>query len=268
MATLTSGHSQIKAAHWYDREGNAAHRQPLARGDGDRVTTIRDAVRLGLVPSVTNVLGILDKPGLAKWKVDQVLRAADSNRRQEAEGLEYWMRRVQDAAFQQVEDAADLGTRIHAALDTAFDGRAVEPELQPYVLPVLEWASERGIRSVARERRIVSLAEGFAGTADFLFEWGQGGIGILDFKTKKTKPGERVDSYLEHKAQLSAYAGGFWGADRLDDVLAANVFISSTEPGRIEIVKHTAVRESYELFLHLCAVWRVIKGYDPRRATP
>jgi len=266
MATLTSGHSQIKASHWYDRQGQAAHRQPLARGDGDRPTTIRDAMKLGLIPSVTNILGILDKPGLIKWKIDQVLRAADANQRQEQEGLDYWMKRVQDAAFQQVEDAADLGTRIHAALDAAFDGQPVEPELQPYVLPVLEWAADRGIRSVARERRIVSLSEGYAGTADFLFEWGEGGIGILDFKTKKTKPGEKVDSYLEHKAQLSAYAGGFWGPDRLDEVLAANVFISSTEPGRIEIVKHTTVREHYDLFLHLCAVWRVVKGYDPREA--
>jgi hypothetical protein len=48
---------------------------PTADGSGERPTTIRDAKRLGLYPSVTSILGVLAKPGLEKWKLDQVALA-------------------------------------------------------------------------------------------------------------------------------------------------------------------------------------------------
>lgn len=264
MAILTSGASQLKSSHWYDHEGNPVHRLPKASGEGDRATTIKDAARLHLLPSVTNILGTLDKPGLMQWKVNQCLQAADENPRQKDEPVEYWTKRIQDLAYKQVEVAADLGTRIHHALESCFDGSPIEPEILQYVQPVLDWLKQTGISISDREKRIVNLMEGYAGTSDVFFTFGKTGIGILDYKTKKTKVGEKVDSYLEHKAQLSAYAAVQYGTDRLDEVLAANLFISSTEPGRIEIVKCTSVRAHYETFLALCQVWRAVKGYDPR----
>lgn len=268
MAILTSGCSQFKNSHWYTREGEPAHRMPKASGEGDRSTTIRDAERLGLLPSVTNILGVIAKPALERWKVEQALYAADKNPRGDVEPVEYWVKRVQDASWQQVEDAADLGSKVHHALDAAFDGQAVAPEMQAYAQPVLDWLSAKKLQITHRENRVVSLVHGYAGTTDVLFTWGKNGRGILDYKTKKTEPGKKVESYLEHKAQLSAYAAAFYGEDALDDVLAANLFISTTEPGRLEVVKHESVREHYEVFLAMCQVWRVVKGYDPRSPAP
>jgi len=91
-------------------------------------------------------------------------------------------------------------------------------------------------------------------------------MGILDFKTKRTSPDEKVTAYDEHVLQLAAYAATHYGADYLDRVVAANLFISSTEPGRLDVVKHDKAKlvEAYEAFKQMCAVWRFRKGYDPR----
>ena len=73
MAVLTK--SKVPSGHWYRCDGTPVHRLPTADGQGERPTTLRDARRLKLYPSVTSILGILAKPGLEKWKLDQVALA-------------------------------------------------------------------------------------------------------------------------------------------------------------------------------------------------
>ena len=265
MAILTKG-KQMPASHWYTRDGQPAHAQPRAGGAGDRPTTIADARRLGLIPSVTTVLSIVGKPQLEKWKVTQGILAALRNPRQEAESEEYWVQRVYDAAFQQVEDAAEKGSAIHAALDAAMDGQPVPDEVRVYVQPVLAWASQTGIEVAERETLVVNPAEGYAGRADVFFRYGKRGIGILDYKTRKTRVGERVTPYDGQGMQLAAYAAAFYGAEALPRVLAANLYISTTEPGRIEVCKHEDLPALYEAFRNVCALWRHLKQYDPRVA--
>jgi len=64
--------------------------------------------------------------------------------------------------------------------------------------------------------------------------------------------------------QLAAYAAAFYGAAELPRVLAANVYISTTEPGRMEVCKHEDLPGLYEAFRNACALWRHLKQYDPR----
>ena len=120
------------------------------------------------------------------------------------------------------------------------------------------------LRIVERELALVNHAEGFAGQSDVFFRYGKNGVGILDYKTRKTKPGEVVKAYDNQSMQLAAYAATYWGEDRIGDVLAANVFISSTEPGRMDVVKHTNLSADWEAFKLIAALWRYQKGYDPR----
>ena len=262
MAVLTK--TKTASSHWYRSDGTPVHRLPTADGRGERPTTLRDAKRLGLYPSVTSILGVLAKPGLEKWKLDQVALATLRTPKQAEESLDYWCNRVRNAAFEQVEQAADLGTMIHGALEAAMAGEPYDPELRVYVQPVLEWKEKTGIQIVDREIRLVNKAEGFAGTADVLFRYGQQGIGILDYKTRKTKAGEVVAAYDNQAMQLAAYAGTYWGPENIDRVLAVNVFISTTEPGRMEVVKHPTLASDWEAFRFVAALWRYQKGYDPR----
>ncbi|MDD5706540.1 MAG: hypothetical protein PHR35_11485 [Kiritimatiellae bacterium] len=263
MAVLTK--NVIKAGHWYLPDGTPAHRMATADGGGERVTTIRDARRLGLYPSVTSILGILAKPGLETWKLNQVALATLRAPRQEGEGEEYWCNRVRDVAFEQVEEAADLGGAIHAALELAMDGHEFDPDMEVYVAPVLAWKEKTGISIVEREFRVVNTAHGFAGTADVFFRYGDNGIGVLDYKTRKTQPGKPVGAYEDQAMQLAAYAATYWGEENIGRVLAANVFVSTTEPGRMEVVKHPLPQRDWEAFKLVAAMWRYVKGYDPRK---
>jgi hypothetical protein len=265
MAVLSK--NQMKSGHWYTREGLPMHRLPMANGIGERVTTIKDAKRLGLYPSVTSILGILAKPSLETWKLNQVALAALRSPRQENEGEAYWCKRVVTEAFAQVEQAADLGTQIHAALDAAMAGDAYDPAMAVYVEPVVAWRNATGILIVEREIRLVNTAHGFAGTSDVLFRYGEDGIGILDYKTRKTEPGKPVGAYEDQAMQLAAYAATYWGEENLDRVLAANVVISTTEPGRMEVVKHEGLVRDWQAYKLAAALWRYMKGYDPRPAS-
>jgi len=258
------------ASHWYGADGRPCHNMPLKSGDGERATTIRDAKTLGLFPSVTNVLGVFAKPGLDTWKLEQVALASMRLTRSEGESDEYLSKRIIEEAFKQVEDAANLGSRIHEALDRYFVGEPIEEDIYPYVKPFIEWKQEHQLKFDAREIVVVNHEHGFAGRADIFFSWqaksGKRGVGILDIKSRKTKPGEAVRAYDEHVFQLAAYAATHYGADILPQVLAANAVISTTEVGRLEIIKHdpTRLTDAFRAFCAACDVWRFVKGYDPR----
>jgi hypothetical protein len=262
MAILTQ--NKIKAGHWYTADGKPMHRMPTARGDGDRSTTIKDARRLGLYPSVTSILGIFAKPALDDWKMNQVALATLKCQKQETEDPTYWCKRVKDVAFEQVEQAADLGSSVHEALELGMNGEPFNPEFEVHVRPVLTWKEQTGIVICEREITLVNKEHGFAGTADVFFRYGQNGIGILDYKTRKTKPGEEVQAYDGQAMQLAAYAATYWGEEALDRVLAANVYISTTEPGRMAVVKHADLRKHWEAYKLSAALWRYLKDFDPR----
>jgi hypothetical protein len=269
MAIITK--SVMDSSHWYSLDGKPVHTQPTKDGEGQRATTLRDARKLALLPSVTSIISILDKPQLTRWKLRETAKAAlNVPPPQGDEPLERFADRAIEHAMSQVGEAADLGTKIHNAIENLMRGSAEEPsdEMRPFVKPVLEWMRSVGVKVTHSEIVLVNAVHGFAGRVDALFTWGDGfgKMGILDFKTKKTKEGEKVEAYDEHLLQLAAYAATHYSPEHLKHVVAANLFISSTEPGRLEVVKHDKERmvAAYEAFTQMCAIWRFRKGYDPR----
>ena len=250
-------------AHWYTPEGQAMHTVETAAG-GTRRTYIGDARKRGLYPSVTAILGILDKPALTTWKIEQALIASEAMPRPVGEDVASWRKRVVDASYEQVEKAADVGTTVHAAIAAMLAGQPTPPDLEQYLAPVRDWLDGRDVRPAAIEQVVTNRAEGYAGTVDLAFRYGRGGVGILDWKTRKTTPGREVEQYDGQAMQLAAYAAAYWGVPKLPIVLAANLFISSTEPGRIDVVKCPNLVAAYDAFRAAAVVWRYQKSYDPR----
>lgn len=265
MAILADNKQKLSGSHWYTATGEPCHSMPKAKGEGMRPTTIRDAKAKGLLPSVTNILGVVAKPGLDKWKLNQVALAAFASPPDGAESAEYYCSRIIEAAFDQVVEAADLGSRIHDALEAILEGRPVEDELLPYVQPCIDWKRDKGLTFDEREIVLVNTAEGYAGRCDVLGHGRKGQFVVIDYKTRKTKPGEPCLPYDGQGAQLAAYAVAHWGEDKLDQVHAANAYISTTEPGRFEVYKHPDLRAEWEFFKACCAIWRKVKGFDPRK---
>jgi hypothetical protein len=265
MAQLTR--PPAPSSHWYYPDGRPAHRIPCTDGEGDRPTNLRDARKLHLFPSVTTVLSVLAKPGLETWKLNQAILATAKAGRAENESDERWCKRVRETAFEQVAVAANLGTRIHGALELCFNGEPYDEALRVYVEPVFDWQREVGLQIVEREKGLVNFQCGFAGTADLLFRYGKRGRGILDFKTRKTFPNQDVEPYDGQSLQLAAYAATYWGEDAIGKVLSANLFISTTEPGRMEVYKHENVARDWRAFKWIAALWRYFNNYDPRQTT-
>jgi hypothetical protein len=93
------------------------------------------------------------------------------------------------------------------------------------------------------------------------------GMGVIDFKTRKTKPGVAVTPYDGQAMQIAAYGATYWGEENLPHMFGANAFISTTEPGRLEVCAYTPqqLMAEWEVFKMACAIWRHAKNYDPRK---
>ena len=61
-----------EGGHWYTTTGEPAYTTIGANGS-ERNTTLRDARKLGLIPSVTTINNMLAKAGLNSWLQQQVL---------------------------------------------------------------------------------------------------------------------------------------------------------------------------------------------------
>ena len=119
------------------------------------------------------------------------------------------------------------------------------------------------LQDIEREGTVVNLDLGYAGRVDLLARYGKSNI-IIDFKTKKTKQGVKVTPFDFQATQIAAYAAAAFGT--LDNCIGANVYISTTEAGRIEtaVYDEDKLKQEYELLKDLTGVWRHLKNYDPR----
>jgi hypothetical protein len=245
------------AGHWYDINGEARHTILSAKGE-PRSTTLRDAKKFGWFPSVTTVMKVLAAPELDRWKQQQVLMASLTLSRFPNESDDDYCSRIVEDAFKQVEDAADLGTNIHKALENHFQGLTYAPDMEAYVAPVKKWVSENGIKFLKHELRLVNPEVGYAGTTDALIEK-DGVLHVLDYKSRKTKPEYKITPWNKEPMQIAAYAT-IAGAKR-----GVNLYISTTEPGRIGEAWYDedTINKEYEAFKSVCKLWQHINKYTP-----
>lgn len=249
----------INSSRWYDTDGNSVYEVPNKTKGGMRRPTLADARKLGLLPSTTTILQVLAKPELDTWKQKQVLHAALTLPRNPDESDDDFMDRVMVDAFEQVDDAADLGKGIHAALESHFGRQRFDQKFAPYVIIVDNWVRDNGIKFLAHELRIVSK-QGYAGTTDALIAVdGRDGTGILDFKSRKSKPDYTMKPWASEPMQIASYAkpkGATFGV---------NLFLSTTEPGRIEATWYEPeqLAAEYEAFLNAFRLWSHLNKYTP-----
>lgn len=266
MAILVEN-KNMGGGHWYKPDGTPLHQVPKADGKGMRDTTLADAKKLKLLPSVTGITDIIAKPALMNWKASQVAAAAFENPPNGEESIEYFIERVVNASHQQVAGAADLGSKVHDALEKLLmDGpEAISEDMWPYVEPVVAWKKATRITYDKIENVLVNIDHGYAGRCDVLGHDSCGCPVVIDYKTRKTKPKQACKPYDTQGMQLAAYAVAHYGEDKLPQVKAFNVYISTTEVGRVEGYQHESLVPHWEAFKSACVLWRHIKGYDPRQ---
>jgi len=128
--------------HWYcHKSGEPRYEIPYANGKPGKTPTLADARKLDLVPSVTTVLGILDKPGLNNWKVDQAIYAALTNPViHDQMPHDEMMKTIKRDASEQAKAAAQRGTDVHGAIEWQLNNRdsMVQGPFQQHVLGVMD----------------------------------------------------------------------------------------------------------------------------------
>lgn len=260
------------SSHWYTKDGVPCHEVPRAGGEGMRPATVRDARKIGLYPSVTNILSVLNKPYLNAWKATQYIEAFVDVVSSGGEGDR--VAAAVELAEQRMAVPRDTGTAYHAAfadLVRMFESEyaAVPPRDVPVrtLAAFAEWYTTH-CRDGRSETPFASPF-GYGGCVDWHgFYCEQPGdepqFAILDWKTQSTEPGKKVKHYTEWPVQLAAYARGL-GVTHAARLI--NVVISTTEPGRIEVVEwDEGVEFWFARFNEVFAVWRGALGrnYDPR----
>lgn len=154
-----------------------------------------------LVPGVTTICGVLDKPALVNWAAKETAAYADDNwaRLSEMRSADR-IAAMEKARFQTNRKATTKGSRIHAMAEALAHGQEVEvpPEIRPQVEAVARFLDSWAFETVITESPVANTAYMYAGTADAVLRNDRFGTILLDWKTGK-------GVYDEVALQLAAY---------------------------------------------------------------
>lgn len=237
------------------------HSVPSLKGE-PRPTTLRDARKLGLLPSVTNILGVIAKPELTAWLQEQAVMAALTLPRIAGETEDAFAKRVVADSLTTRDGAADFGTAFHHGAERVAN--TLEVDLQH---PAADWlwlyrdwfqANARVLRWT--EKVLIQPEWGFAGTADLLIEHATHGLALVDFKTTKLKPGVKFTPYKSWCYQLAAYRRALG-----EPVLCMNLIVNSCAPSAPmeHVWSEDEMDRGWRAFEAAWNLWVLEKGYDP-----
>ena len=250
-----------------------------------RNTNLTDAKKYGLLPSVTNIIGLLDKPQLTAWKIEQAIKAAYALPKHDWDSRPYEdvAHEINILSQQETETARVFGQSMHGAVENFIcSGEEPDnPDLIPYFEKFKEWWEAEIVECYVSEKTVVGY--GYAGRLDLKAQTRTYGVSIIDFKTRKRasptaaqkKKGGlgKFATYPEDCIQLVAYEDAEGGLNNLEDPLDAtpktqnllSVFLDSKEPTPVDV----HVWEDHDKFRYrrafssLCHLWMSLKDYDP-----
>jgi hypothetical protein len=164
------------------------------------------------VPSVTTIIGRLDKPGLVWWAAEEAvkhLRAAWGRNKAVLHDATIWedARKAHDRIKR---SAGDIGTVLHDVAEAVQ--RGVEPDRKAMeklpaesqliasncAIALKEWLAEQTFAEADLERKVMSRELMYAGRCD-CFGVINGQLSVLDYKSG----GDRI--YPETWVQMAAY---------------------------------------------------------------
>ena len=238
-----------ESGHWYKKDGSPAY--TTIGKTGERATTLRDARKLGLLPSTTGVIRQLSSAGLDLWKQQQVLLAALTLPRLPDEPEADWLARVMQDSKATGREAAERGTAIHAIIQSWFEG-VYMPEKPPYINTIVDTLNNAFGSQLWLSERSFGHPLGYGGKCDLMAKAGF----VVDFKTKDTDL-DKVDVYFEHEMQLAAYREGLG----VPNARCAIVFVNgTTDQVKLIEIEQDRLQKGWECFEHLLRVYQIKNG--------
>ena len=256
-------------SHWYLRDGRPFHEIAKKDGTGNRPVTLADARKVLALPSVTNVLGVLAKPGLDAWKIEQGILSALTLPRLPGEDLGQFAKRVVEDMGEQVEKAADFGSAIHAACEAYALNKQLPEDIR--LLAFLEdwflWFDSNVERVASIEQVFVHHEHGYAGRVDMVALLKGIGWAVVDFKTQKIKRSVKGEAkpvfYETWPLQLAAYRQAVLASGAKKVAGLVSVVLDSVQPGPVHVKQWSGV-DYFGSFLAALELWKYVKDYDPR----
>jgi hypothetical protein len=237
---LTTSTFASEAGHWYAQDGTPAY-EVLGKDGSPRKTTLRDARKLDLVPSVTTIIRCAAAPGLEKWKRDNPDWEKLSG------------------------DARDIGSTIHGCIECHFSGEYNKhaETYHAHVMGALDrlggWC---GLDNLLPEKSFAHPL-GFGGKCDIHKKVLPFPGFVADFKTKDFGEEWQPATYENHSMQLAAYREGFG----MPNARGAIIFVSTQVPGlsRLVEVSQYDLGLGWRMFRGQLDYWQAKNDFQPER---
>lgn len=207
------------------------------------------------VPSVTTIIGRLNKPLLIQWAANMAVDHIETNLRSQFDNrsLPVLFAEARKAHVTKKDSAADIGSRVHEYAQMVLQGQTPPEPLdgpaQKGIEAFWRWVDSHKIEPIAVERRVMSKEGMYAGTCDF-FGLIDDRLCVLDFKTSK-------GVYDEAWWQTSAYVMAIDEELSLAEIPARWIIHLNKETG--EMSAHVRGMEDHDADR---AVWRSLLSLD------
>jgi hypothetical protein len=244
-------------AHWRDIQGNIV-----------ADATLRDARKMNLVPSVTDILKVKSNPGLEIWKRNQTIMAAMTLPVSDGESSDDRMKRIIADGDEHAAQAADFGRTVHALIERRIKSEAIT--LSEYPADIVRafnaaWViindtfDGNEIGGMRPHVTLISRAFGYAGELDIV-----GKDFIIDLKTQGSKGG-RFTFYDEWIMQLAGYGIMFMENIKPYMPRLFSLVVSSSEdvPGKIREWDEDDIERGKRMFLACLQLWKDSNKYYP-----
>jgi hypothetical protein len=261
-------------SHWYYPDGRPCHAVPNKSKPGtQRNTTLKDARKLGLLPSVTTLLKILDRPGLNNWRCEMAVLAALTLPRKPDEKDDDFARRVATDADTIRDEAADFGKLLHANIEdyakfianpNAIATKPWDMKMVPFMNHVEDWFRNNidfG-KPIYAEQVVVNQQLGYAGLRDLKAWHKTHGLCVIDFKSQGVKQGAKINFYPEWVKQLALY-------DIADDsdgpakLLSVVIDSRNPQPLQEKVWSDEEAARSRKAVELIALLWMIERNYVP-----
>lgn len=267
----------VKIVGEFIKQKNSGH---FYNKDGERVpgSTLKEARKDNLFPSVTTVMNIVHKEQLEIWKREQILKASIEVNQAIDETEEEYVKRVIVESDNLSRDARDWGKIVHQHVEDYLEGKKIiTKDMAPRTLlafdNLVKWIDENLIKGET-EKSLCSTEHRFGGTPDWFGETESNGFAVLDWKTQGVKKRfmkrkqiweEKPVFYPEHIIQLAA--GGIMIKETYDVVPDSyiSIVVDSNEDNAgyysVKVWDVEDVLWGKEMFLSILQTWRLYKKY-------
>ena len=255
-----------KEGHYYYPDGTPCFEVPNASNGGMRPTTVADARKLGLFPSVTTLISVLNKFQLNEWVERVAIEVCWKFPKGISESKDEYLERLMGEVEKVRSEAPDLGTDIHRALQSYHETGRVDPLYAEYIAGVAGYYANTGITVIKSESRIKADLVGYGGTIDVIAEDSTKTPIILDYKSTKTR-GRKVTPYASYLMQIAAYKY----AKTVEDSAFKNarciiLYVSTDEANKVIEYEASEEGQAYhlEMFKTCEKLWKLEKHFTTK----